>query len=89
MDGGNVLAYRDGSTDAGPQVISVDGTSQKQTTLLETPAGDSVLSAISGMVPKSSELLFTSGRLFMGKDLVSKPYSADEKEYTALGFGTG
>ncbi|MFC9845634.1 PQQ-binding-like beta-propeller repeat protein [Streptomyces sp. NPDC060223] len=87
MDGGNVLAYRDGSVDKGPQVISVDGTSLKQTTLLETPASDSVLSAISSMVPKSSELLFTSGRLFMGKDLISKPYSADEKEYTALGFG--
>ncbi|WP_371548720.1 PQQ-binding-like beta-propeller repeat protein [Streptomyces sp. NBC_00554] len=88
MDGGNVLAYKDGSSDVGPQVISVDGKSLKQTTLLETPADDSVLSAISGMVPKSSELLYTSGRLFMGKDLISKPYSADEKEYTALGFGT-
>ncbi|MFD4527505.1 PQQ-binding-like beta-propeller repeat protein [Streptomyces sp. NPDC058470] len=87
MDGGNILAYRDGSVDKGPQVISVDGTSLKQTTLLETPASDSVLSAISSMVPKSSELLFTSGRLFMGKDLIAKPYSADDKEYTALGFG--
>lgn len=87
MDGGNLLAYKSGPYDKGAQVLSIDGGTLKQTKLLETPASDDVLSAISGMVPKSSELLYTDGRLFLGKDLVSKPYSADEKSYTALGFG--
>ncbi|MFE9096603.1 PQQ-binding-like beta-propeller repeat protein [Streptomyces sp. NPDC007264] len=87
MDGGNVLAYKDGPYDKGSQVVSIDGSTLKQTELLETPASEAVLSAISSMVPKTSELLYTDGRLFFGKDLVSKPYSANEKQYTALGFG--
>lgn len=87
MDGDNVLAFKDGPYDKGAQVVSVDGTSLKETKLLETPASESVIDAISSMVPKTSEMLYTDGRLFLGKDLVSRPYSADEKEYTALGFG--
>jgi hypothetical protein len=87
MDGGNLLAFKSGPYDKGAQVISVDGTSVKQTELLRTPASREVLNAISGMVPKTSELLYTDGRLFLGKDLVGKPYSADQKPYTALGFG--
>ncbi|WP_055490299.1 PQQ-binding-like beta-propeller repeat protein [Streptomyces sp. TP-A0356] len=87
MDGGNVLAFKSGPYNKGAQVISVDGASLKQTELLETPASPGVLSAISAMVPKSAELLYTDGRLFFGKDLVSKPYSGDAKSYTALGFG--
>ncbi|MFG2379788.1 outer membrane protein assembly factor BamB family protein [Streptomyces avermitilis] len=87
MDGGNVIAYKDGPYNKGSQVVSVNGTSLKETKLLETPSSDAVRSAISSMVPKSSELLYTDGRLFMGKDLVSKPYSTDQKEYAALGFG--
>ncbi|UUU22726.1 outer membrane protein assembly factor BamB family protein [Streptomyces sp. DSM 40750] len=87
MDGPNIIAWKDGPYDKGSQVVSVDGKTLKQTVLLETPSTDTVRSAISGMVPTLSELLYTDGRLFMGKDLVSQPYSADEKEYTALGFG--
>ncbi|MGQ4389856.1 outer membrane protein assembly factor BamB family protein [Streptomyces sp. SAS_270] len=87
MDGPNILAYKDGPYDKGAQVVSIDAKSLKQTKLLETPSTESVRSAISGMVPKSAEMLYTSGRLFLGQDLVSKPYSKDEKEYTAIGFG--
>lgn len=87
MDGGNILAYKDGPYDKGAQVVTVDGGSLKQTKLLETPVSAAITSAISSMVPKNSELLYTDGRLFMGKDLVSKPYTANQKEYTALGFG--
>ncbi|MFF9277647.1 outer membrane protein assembly factor BamB family protein [Streptomyces griseosporeus] len=86
MDGGNVLAYKEGPYDKGDQVVSADGASGKETLLLETPATDSVQSAVSSMVPTSAELLYGNGRLFMGKDLISKPYSADQKVYTAIGF---
>ncbi|MFH8990924.1 PQQ-binding-like beta-propeller repeat protein [Streptomyces sp. NPDC017940] len=89
MDGGNVLAYKNGGYNKGAKVVSLDGKSMKETTLLETPATESVSSAISGMVPKSNELLYTNGNLFMGKKLISKPYSKDDKEYIALGFTTG
>ena len=87
MDGPNIIAYKDAPYDKGPQIVSVDGKTLKQTKLLETPATDSVRSAISGMVPKSSEMLYSGGRLFMGQDLVSAPYSKNEKDYTAIGFG--
>jgi hypothetical protein len=88
MDGGNILAYKNGPYDKGSQVVSIDGGSLKETKLLETPADARVRSAISGMVPKSSEMLYTGGRLFMAQDLISAPYSADApKEYAAIGFG--
>ncbi|MGP4046495.1 outer membrane protein assembly factor BamB family protein [Streptomyces sp. 2A115] len=87
MDGGNVIAYKDGPYDKGAQVVSIDGKSFKATKLLETPATEQVSDAISGLVPKSSEMLYTGGRLFMGQDLISKPYTEGEKDYSAIGFG--
>ncbi|MEV3859729.1 PQQ-binding-like beta-propeller repeat protein [Streptomyces sp. NPDC050095] len=88
MDGGNILAYKDGPYDKGSQIVTVDGKSMKQTTLLETPATETVKNAISSMVPgsSSSEIRYSGGRLYLGKELISKPYSADEKDYTAIGF---
>ncbi|QDQ12019.1 PQQ-binding-like beta-propeller repeat protein [Streptomyces spectabilis] len=88
MDGGNLLAYKGGGYNKGAKVVSLDGKSMKETTLLQTPATESVSSAISGMVPKSNEVLYGNGHLFMGKELISKPYSKDDKEYIALGFTT-
>lgn len=87
MDGTDIIAYKNGPYDKGSQVVSIDGKTFKETKLLETPATDQVRSAISGMVPKSSEMLYTGGRLFMAEDLVSAPYSKDEKDYVAIGFG--
>ncbi|MGW3492546.1 outer membrane protein assembly factor BamB family protein [Streptomyces sp. NPDC001020] len=87
MDGPNVLAYKDGPYDKGSQVVSIDGKTLKQTKLLETPASEPVQRAISSMVPDSAELLYADGRLFFGQQLVSKPYSATDKSYTALAFG--
>ncbi|MFJ9040445.1 PQQ-binding-like beta-propeller repeat protein [Streptomyces sp. NPDC102406] len=86
MDGGNVLAYKDGPYDKGAQVVTIDPEAGKQTVLLETPATQSVRNVLSRMVPKSSEMLYSNGRLFMGKDLISEPYSADDKQYAAIGF---
>ncbi|MER5255159.1 MULTISPECIES: PQQ-binding-like beta-propeller repeat protein [unclassified Streptomyces] len=86
MDGGDILAYKDAGYNKGAQVVSLNGKTMKETKLLETPAAESVGSAISSMVPKSNELLYGNGRLYLGKELISKPYSKDEKEYTALGF---
>ncbi|MCX3060632.1 outer membrane protein assembly factor BamB family protein [Streptomyces beihaiensis] len=88
MDGGNILAYKDGPYNKGSQIVTIDPKSSKQTVLLETPATETVRDAISGMVPDSSEILYSGGRLFFGKKLISQPYTADEKEYTALGFTT-
>ncbi|MET9495001.1 PQQ-binding-like beta-propeller repeat protein [Streptomyces sp. NPDC006552] len=85
MDGGNVLAYKDGPYDKGAQVVTIDAKA-KETKLLETPATQTVRNSLSRMVPKSSEMLYSNGRLFLGKDLISEPYSADDKQYAVLGF---
>ncbi|MFI7386003.1 PQQ-binding-like beta-propeller repeat protein [Streptomyces sp. NPDC049813] len=86
MDGSNVLAYKDGPYDKGAQVVTIAPKGGKETKLLETPATRTVRDALSRMVPKSSEMLYSNGRLFLGKDLISEPYSADDKQYAALGF---
>ncbi|MZD03672.1 PQQ-binding-like beta-propeller repeat protein [Streptomyces sp. SID5785] len=88
MDGGNILAFKRGPYDKGSQIVTIAPKDMKQTTLLETPATQPVQNAVSSMVPgsSSSELLYSNGRLYFGKGLISKPYSADEKQYTAVGF---
>ncbi|MEU7582389.1 PQQ-binding-like beta-propeller repeat protein [Streptomyces sp. NPDC041068] len=86
MDGGNVIAYKAHGYQKGAQIVSLDGKTMKETKLLETPSSEAVTDAISGMVPKSNELLYGNGHLFLGKKLLSKPYSKDEKEYVAIGF---
>ncbi|MEU1017572.1 PQQ-binding-like beta-propeller repeat protein [Streptomyces sp. NPDC005900] len=86
MDGGNVLAYKAHGYQKGAQVVSLDGKTMKETKLLETPSSEAVTDAISGMVPKSNELLYAEGRLFIGKKLLSRPYTKGEKQYVALGF---
>ena len=88
MDGGNILAYKNGPYDKGSQVVSIDGKTFKETKLLETPAEAGVRSAISSIVPEAARSCGTpSGRLFMAQELISAPYSADDKEYAAIGFG--
>lgn len=88
MDGGNIIAYKQGPYDKGSEVVSINGGSFKQTKLLVTPATEQVRNAISSMVPRTSEMLYTDGRLFMGRDLISKPTSSlDAEKYTAVGFG--
>ncbi|NGO48616.1 outer membrane protein assembly factor BamB family protein [Streptomyces ureilyticus] len=88
MDGGNIIAYKQGPYDKGSEVVSINGGSFEQTKLLVTPASEQVRNAISSMVPKTSEMLYANGRLFMGQDLISKPSSSsDDEKYTAIGFG--
>ncbi|MFR9795950.1 PQQ-binding-like beta-propeller repeat protein [Streptomyces sp. MS06] len=87
MDGGNVIAYKEAPYGKGDRIVSADGATGEETTLLELPADESVQDAVSAIGPDRAQLWYAGGRLFMSQDLVSKPYSADEKEYTALGFG--
>ncbi|OWA05477.1 hypothetical protein B9W62_22855 [Streptomyces sp. CS113] len=88
MDGGNVIAYKRPPYDKGGQVVSIDGATFKQTVLLENPATEAVRDVESSMSPDYSELLYSQGHLYMSQVYASKPTSADEKEYLAIGFGT-
>lgn len=89
MDGGNVIAYKQPPYDKGGQIVSIDGGSFKQTTLMENPSTKAVRDEEAHMQPEYSEILYSQGRLYMSQVYAGKPISADDKEYLALGFGTG
>ncbi|MGW3192611.1 outer membrane protein assembly factor BamB family protein [Streptomyces ardesiacus] len=88
MDGGNVLAYKRPPYDKGGQIVSIDGSTFKQTTLMENPATEAVRDVESSMSPDYSELIYEQGHLYMSQVYASEPSSARDKEYLAIGFGT-
>ncbi|MFF7895109.1 PQQ-binding-like beta-propeller repeat protein [Streptomyces sp. NPDC007907] len=89
MDGGNLIAYKRPPYDKGGQVVSIAGGSFKETTLLQNPATDSVRDVETSMSPEYSEFLYADGHLYMSKVYASKRSTVRDKEYLAVGFGTG
>ncbi|PWI05784.1 hypothetical protein DIZ27_37210 [Streptomyces sp. NWU339] len=88
MDGGNLLAYKQPPYDKGGQIVSIDGGTFKQTKLLENPATEAVRDVETGMSPRSSEVLFSQGRLYMSK-VYASDFASGREEYLAIAFGTG
>ncbi|MFD5970002.1 PQQ-binding-like beta-propeller repeat protein [Streptomyces sp. NPDC060311] len=88
MDGGNVIAYKRPPYDKGGQIVSIDGSSFKQTTLLENPATEAVRDVESSMSPDYSELIYANGHFYMSEVYASERDSTDDKAYLAIGFGT-
>ncbi|MEG3627201.1 outer membrane protein assembly factor BamB family protein [Streptomyces poriticola] len=88
MDGGNVLAYKRPPYDKGGQIVSIDGGSFKQTTLLENPATEAVRDVETSMLPEYAELRYGQGRLYMSQVYASELSAGDEKDYLAVAFGT-
>ncbi|MFC7894676.1 PQQ-binding-like beta-propeller repeat protein [Streptomyces sp. NPDC057381] len=88
MDGGNVIAYKRPPYDKGGQVVSIDGGTFKQTTLMENPATEAVRNVEARMSPDYSEVRYSQGHLYMSQVYASAPSSADDKEYLAIAFGT-
>ncbi|MFF3845617.1 PQQ-binding-like beta-propeller repeat protein [Streptomyces sp. NPDC002328] len=86
MDGANVIAYKRPPYDEGGQIVSVDGGTFKQTTLLRNPGTESVRDAESGMSPEYAELIYSQGRLYMSSIYADDGTSGDE-EYLVLAFG--
>ncbi|MCH5673911.1 outer membrane protein assembly factor BamB family protein [Streptomyces gilvus] len=89
MDGGNVIAYKSPPYDKGGQVVSIDGSSFKQTKLLENPSAQAVRDAESAMSPDTAEILYSQGHLFMSGVYADKPSGSGGRQYLALAFGTG
>ncbi|MGW0995473.1 outer membrane protein assembly factor BamB family protein [Streptomyces sp. NPDC002523] len=87
MDGGNLLAYKRPPYDKGGQVVSIDGSSFKATTLLENPADQGTREAEVSMSPDFAEFRFGQGRLYMAA-LYAHSGDFGTKEYLALAFGT-
>ncbi|RFU88684.1 hypothetical protein DY218_00300 [Streptomyces triticagri] len=77
MDGQNIIAYKTGPYDKGGQVVSVDGSTFKQTTLMENPADRSLNRIEKSFQPSYAEILYTEGRLFMSGNYARKPTGSD------------
>ncbi|WP_079175348.1 PQQ-binding-like beta-propeller repeat protein [Streptomyces malaysiense] len=88
MDGGNLIAYKKPPYDKGGQIVSIDGSTFKETKLLENPSTQSVRRAEGSMLPDYAEILFANGRLYMSDVFVDKADPNDDKSYLVLAFGT-
>ncbi|WP_405780058.1 PQQ-binding-like beta-propeller repeat protein [Streptomyces sp. NBC_00859] len=89
MDGSNLIAYKKGPYNKGGQVVSVNGSTLKQTLLMNNPSDEAVRDAEATFLPDSAEIRFSHGRLYLADDLLSQ-YTGDdtEKHYLDIGFGT-
>ncbi|MGW3581616.1 outer membrane protein assembly factor BamB family protein [Streptomyces rubiginosohelvolus] len=91
MDGTSIIAYKEAPYDKGGQVVSIDGETFKQTTLMENPDDEAVRKAEKRFSVGSAELLYSDGQFYMAAPAVHKPssYSPDEKVYLVVAYGTG
>ncbi|MEW2620670.1 PQQ-binding-like beta-propeller repeat protein [Streptomyces sp. NPDC048106] len=87
-DGPNLIAYKKPPYDKGGQIVSIDGSTFKETKLLENPSTESVRRAEGGMLPDYAEILYANGRLYMSDVFVDKADPGDDKSYLVLAFGT-
>ncbi|MFJ8350630.1 PQQ-binding-like beta-propeller repeat protein [Streptomyces sp. NPDC094153] len=89
MDGPDVIAYKTPPYDKGGQIVSIDGSSFKQTRLLENPASRDVRDIETSMSPERAEFLYSQGHLYMSSIYARKASSSLGKDYLAVAFGTG
>lgn len=89
MDGGNIIAYKEPPYDKGGQVVSIDGSTFKQTVLMENPSDETVRDAETSFSPEYAEYRYGGGRLYISETMISKPStsSLDDKEYLVVSFG--
>jgi len=90
MDGSNLLAYKSPPYNKGGQVVSIDGTSFKETKLLENPSTETVRSTETTFLPDYAEILFSEGHLYMSAVYADKASSSSTGDKDlAIAFGTG
>ncbi|WP_405892232.1 PQQ-like beta-propeller repeat protein [Streptomyces sp. NBC_01527] len=91
MDGSNIIAYKVPPYDKGGQIVSIDGSTFKQTVLMENPGDESVRDAETSFSMDYAEILYSDGRMYISEVMVSKPResSLDDKQYLAVSFATG
>ncbi|OKI95293.1 hypothetical protein AMK18_27140 [Streptomyces sp. CB01249] len=90
MDGTNIIAYREPPYDKGGEVVSIDGSTFKQTVLMRNPADKAVRDAETSFTPDYAEFRYEQGRFFISETMISAPRksSLDEKEYLVVSFHT-
>ncbi|MFJ9374522.1 PQQ-binding-like beta-propeller repeat protein [Streptomyces sp. NPDC101455] len=89
MDGTNVIAYKSPPYDKGGQIVSIDGSSFKETKLLENPSTETVRSTETTFLPDYAEILYGEGHLYMSAVYADKAStsSTGDKDL-AIAFGT-
>ncbi|MFJ9247759.1 PQQ-binding-like beta-propeller repeat protein [Streptomyces sp. NPDC101776] len=89
MDGSNVIAYKSPPYDKGGQIVSIDGSSFKESKLLENPSTETVRGTETSFLPDYAEILFGEGHLYMSAVYADKPSSSStEDKDLAIAFGT-
>jgi outer membrane protein assembly factor BamB len=88
MDGSNLLAYKSPPYNKGGQVVSIDGTSFKETKLLENPSTETVRSTETTFLPDYAEILYGEGHLYMSAVYADKASSSTADKDLAIAFGT-
>ncbi|MFF5899443.1 PQQ-binding-like beta-propeller repeat protein [Streptomyces argenteolus] len=92
MDGTNVIAYKRPPYDKGGQIVSIDGSSFKETVLMVNPDDETVRDAETSFSTDYAEFLYEKGRLFISEKMISEPSkssgSLDDKQYLVVSFTT-
>ncbi|MFS4108430.1 PQQ-binding-like beta-propeller repeat protein, partial [Streptomyces sp. PD-S100-1] len=88
MDGGNIVAYKEPTYDKGGQVVSVDGSTFKQTVLLQTSADDTVREAVSSFTMGYSEIIYQNGHLYLAQRNMSH-WTGTSQRCLAMALGVG
>ncbi|MFB8087087.1 PQQ-binding-like beta-propeller repeat protein [Streptomyces sp. NPDC055992] len=90
MDGGNIIAYREPPYDKGGEIVSIDGSTFKQTVLMRNPADEAVRDAETSFSSDYAEFLYEQGHFFISETMISAPRksSFDDKEYLVVSFHT-
>ncbi|MEW1721440.1 PQQ-binding-like beta-propeller repeat protein [Streptomyces sp. NPDC093109] len=89
MDGSHVIVYKVPTYDKGGEIISIDGSTFKQTLLLENSSERSATEQENDFsTPSAMELLYRDGRMFISSPYISKPSEYSKKLYLAMSFTT-
>ncbi|MFD3695627.1 PQQ-binding-like beta-propeller repeat protein [Streptomyces sp. NPDC058646] len=88
MDGSNIIAYKIPPYDRGGQVVSIDGTTMKETLLMENPGDKASQRAETRTTPTAAEYRYHNGKLFIARWYARKPHSSgtDDPEYLFVSF---
>ncbi|MEV6313887.1 PQQ-binding-like beta-propeller repeat protein [Streptomyces sp. NPDC051776] len=87
MEGGDIIAYKYPTYDKGGQIVSIDGTSLKESVLMKND--NSTARTESSFRPEfNMDVVYRGGKLYMGQHYVTdRAPLAGEKEYLAIVFG--
>ncbi|MFD5875102.1 PQQ-binding-like beta-propeller repeat protein [Streptomyces sp. NPDC060322] len=91
MDGSNLIAYKRPPYDKGGQIVSIDGSTFKETVLMVNPDDESVREAETSFSTNYAEFIYEKGRLFISEQMVSEPSkssSLDDKQFLVVSFST-